>query len=227
VIGNSKYQSVAILPNPNRDAATIANTLRSIGFDSLTRDKLINVLRAFAAESDSADWAVIYYAGHGIEVGGLNYIIPIDARLATDRDVQFEAVALEQVMTATEGAKKLHLVMLDACRDNPFANQIRRTVASRSIGRGLAQVEPDSGTLVVYSAKHGQVALDGDGANSPFVTALVNRMKTPQIEIRKFFDLVRDDVMAATGRKQQPFSYGSVPGNEDFYFTIAAEAKPQ
>ena len=224
VIGNSKYQSVPKLPNPSHDAAAIADALRAVGFGDVrlvndaTRDNLVDALKSFATAADSADWAVIYYAGHGMEMAGENYLVPVDAKLATDRDVSFEAVALTQVMGATEGAHKLHLVILDACRDNPFANQIKRTVASRSIGRGLAQVEPDAGTLVVYAAKHGQVALDGRGDHSPFVTSLINRIKTPRIEIRKLFDLVRDDVMAATDRRQQPFSYGSVPGSEDFYF---------
>ena len=225
VIGNSEYKAVPVLLNPRRDAATVAEALRSVGFKSvtlvndLTRNQLIDALNSFAVESDKADWAVVYYAGHGIEVGGVNYLLPIDAKLAVDRDVQFQAVALEQVMAATEGARKLHLILLDACRENPFANQMKRTVATRSIGRGLGQLEPDSGMLVVYAAKHGEVALDGDGQNSPFVSAFVNRLKTPNIEIRKLFDLVRDDVMATTNRQQQPFSYGSVPGSEDFYFT--------
>ena len=229
VVGNSKYRSVPVLPNPGQDAAAIADTLRAVGFQDVrlvtdaTRDSLVEALKSFANAADGADWAVIYYAGHGIEMAGENYLVPVDAKLATDRDVPFEAAALTQVMGATEGARKLHLVILDACRDNPFANQIKRTVASRSIGRGLAQVEPDSGTLVVYAAKHGQVALDGDGAHSPFVTALIKRMQTPRIEIRKLFDLVRDDVMAATDRRQQPFSYGSVPGSEDFYFVGASQ----
>lgn len=229
VVGNSKYRSVPVLPNPGQDAAAIADTLRAVGFQDVrlvtdaTRDSLVEALKSFADAADGADWAVIYYAGHGMEMAGENYLVPVDAKLATDRDVAFEAVALTQVMGATEGAHKLHLVILDACRDNPFANQIKRTVASRSIGRGLAQVEPDSGTLVVYAAKHGQVALDGDGAHSPFVTALIKRMQTPRIEIRKLFDLVRDDVMAATDRRQQPFSYGSVPGSEDFYFVSASQ----
>jgi TPR repeat protein len=232
VIGNSAYKSVPFLPNPVHDATTVANILRKVGFQSVvlvtdaTRDKLVDALRTFAKEADNSDWAMVYYAGHGMEVGGINYLIPVDARLATDRDIQFEAIGLEQVMNATEGAKKLRLILLDACRNNPFVNQIQRSVASRSIGRGLAQVEPDAGMLVVYSAKHGQVALDGEGgANSPFVSALVKRLATPQIEIRKLFDLVRDDVMAATGRQQQPFSYGSVPGAEDFYFLTKAASR--
>ncbi len=231
VIGNSDYRSVPALPNPKRDATAIADALRRTGFQSvtlandLTREKMIDTLRRFAAESDGADWSLVYFAGHGIEVGGQNYVIPIDAKLSADRDVQYEAVQMDQLLGATGGAKKLRLLLLDACRENPYANQMKRMVASRSLERGLTPVETDAGTLVVFAAKHGQVAFDGQGGNSPFVSALVQRMLTPQLEIRKMFDLVRDDVMAATGRRQQPFSYGSVPGNEDFYFSRAAVAQ--
>jgi len=130
-------------------------------------------------------------------------------------------VPLDMVMNAVDGAKRLRLVLLDACRDNPFVGQMRKSVATRSIGRGLARVEPDAGTLVVYAARHGQVALDGDGSNSPFVSALVSRMNTPGLEVRRLFDLVRDDVMAATNRRQQPFSYGSISGSEEFFFAAA------
>jgi len=227
VIGNSSYKSVPVLPNPRRDAEAIADALRQAGFKSvrlqydLDREKLTNALRAFARESASADWATVYYAGHGIEMAGVNYLIPVDAKLATDRDVEFEAVPLDRVMTAVDGAKKLRLVILDACRDNPFIRTMTRSVGgTRSIGRGLAQVEPDSGNLVIYSAKHGQLALDGEvGArNSPFATALIKNLQKPGIEIRKLFDLVRDEVMVATNRAQQPFTYGSLPGSQDFYF---------
>jgi uncharacterized caspase-like protein len=175
-------------------------------------------LREFGHVAEGADWALIYYAGHGIEMAGVNYLIPTDARLETDRDVSFETVPLSHVMSAVEGARKLRLVLLDACRDNPFANQMRRTVASRSIGRGLAAVEPQTGSLVVYAAKDGETALDGNGSNSPFVMALVKELAVPGVEIRKLFDLVRDDVLEATNNQQQPFTYGSVPGRQDFYF---------
>jgi hypothetical protein len=224
VIGNSAYRNVAVLPNPVRDAAAVAATLRGLGFDrviletDLTRERLLDTLRTFSAETEKADWAVIYFAGHGIEMAATNYLVPVEAKLATDRDVDYEAVALDKVVNAVDGAKRLRLVLLDACRDNPFVKQMRRSVASRSIGRGLAQMEPEAGTLVVYAAKHGQVALDGDEGNSPFVTALISRMKTPGLEVRRLFDLVRDDVMSSTNRRQQPFSYGSVSGSEDFYF---------
>jgi hypothetical protein len=231
VIGNSAYKNVPALTNPARDADTVASALRGVGFQTvqlrndLTREKLTDALHGFAAEADKADWAVVYFAGHGLEVNGTNYLIPVDARLAIDRDVEFEAVPLDRVMSAVGGAKRLRLVLLDACRDNPFVNQMRRSVATRSIGRGLTNVEPEAGTLVVYAAKHGQVALDGDGGNSPFVTALTKRMQTPGLEVRRLFDHVRDDVLEMTNRAQQPFSYGSLPGSEDYYFRAAATAK--
>ena len=172
-----------------------------------------------------------------MEVGGINYLIPTDAKIAADRDIGFEAVPLDEVLNAAERAKKLRLVILDACRDNPFANQMKRTltvasrsvpqglastltVASRSVSQGLAAVEPEAGTLVVYAAKDGETALDGDGTNSPFASAFVKNLPTPGLEVRRLFDLVRDDVMEATGRKQKPFSYGSISGRQDFFFVV-------
>ena len=229
VVGNSVYRAVPALPNPNSDAQVVAAALRAVGFEvvslktDLGKEAFVTALRDFAREAEQSDWAVVYFAGHGIELGGAaglggaNFLIPVDAKLETDRDIEFETVPLSHVITAVEGAKKLRLVILDACRDNPFARQMKRTVASRSVGRGLGRIEPDGGVLVAYAAKHGEVALDGGGRNSPFVAALVNRLPTPGIEIGKLFRLVRDDVLAATDRKQEPFVYGSLPG-EDFFF---------
>src|SRR5262249_852309 len=206
------------------------DTFRRIDFKSLRlefdldSDTLTKALRAFARESAQADWAVVYYAGHGIEVSGVNYLIPVDAKLETDRDVELETVPLDHVIIAVDGAKKLRLVILDACRDNPFVKTMTRSLGdrTRSTRRGLAKVEPDSGSLIVYSAQHGQVASDGkgDARNSPFATALIKNLQKPGIEIRRLFDLVRDDVMKETRRAQQPFTYGSVPGAEDFYFVV-------
>jgi tetratricopeptide (TPR) repeat protein len=223
VIGNSAYAAVQPLANPRRDSEVIAGKLRGIGFQTvklesdLTREKLVEVLGAFAREAQQADWAVVYFSGHGIEIDGANYLIPVDARLETDRAIAFEVVSLDQVMAAVEGARKLRLVLLDACRTNPFISRMRPT-ATRSIGRGFARAAPASGTLVVYAAKHGQVALDGGAGNSPFVAALAKHLATPGIEINKLFRLVRDDVMDATGGQQEPFTYGSLPGREDYYF---------
>ncbi len=163
---------------------------------------------------------MVYYAGHGIEVGGTNYLLPVDAQLKTDRDVQFEAVTLDQVLSSVEGARKLRIIILDACRNNPFIPEMARTMTSRSIGRGLARVEPETGgTLVVYATKAGQVALDGalGQNNSPFVAALTRNLVKPGLEINRVFRAVRDDVLAETDRRQEPFVYGSLP-NEDFYF---------
>jgi tetratricopeptide (TPR) repeat protein len=219
IIGNSIYQN--------------ANTLSNPLVNDATRERLINALKAFGDEAEGADWAVVYYAGHGIQVGGLNYLIPVDAKLATDRDVQFETVALDQVLSAVDQTKKLRIVILDACRDNPFIPQMRRTelpeavervdtsgkpIATRSIGHGLGKVEVSGATLVVYSAKDGQTALDGEGDDSPFAIALAERLATPGIEISKLLRLIRDDVLEATAGRQEPYTYGSLPGKEDFFF---------
>jgi len=224
VIGNGNYQNHPPLVNPANDVSLLATSLRTAGFQSVivktdqTREKLIATIRAFATLADSSDWAVIYYSGHGIEYNGINYLIPVDARLGADRDIDLEAVDVNKITAAIEGAKRLRLLILDSCRTNPFVGGMRRTVASRSVGRGLAAMEPEAGTLVVFAAKHGQEALDGEGKNSPFAMALVKRMQTPNLDVRRLFDLVRDDVMARTNRKQQPFSYGSLSGSEDFFF---------
>jgi tetratricopeptide (TPR) repeat protein len=230
VIGNSAYANTARLANPKADAELIAASLQNAGFSKvdlsldLPRERLIDTLKAFAAEADKADWAVIYFAGHGLEIGGVNYLIPTDARLASDRDIPYEAIALEQVLHAVGGAKKLKLVVLDACRDNPFARSMTRSAsATRSIGRGLAPVE-DSGTLVAYAAKHGQVALDGDGTNSPFAVALARNIEVAGLEINMLLRKVRDDVLSATGKRQEPFQYGSLP-SEAFYFRPVAAAR--
>jgi tetratricopeptide (TPR) repeat protein len=239
VIGNSAYKNVPALTNPQRDADAIAASLRAIGFDTVTlvkdsnREGLTTALRDFAGEAEKAEWAVVYYAGHGMEVNGTNYLIPVEARIAADRDIQSEAVPLDQVMAAVDAAKKLKLVLLDACRDNPFVPQMRKTapdavavanrtaggvIGTRSVSRGLGEVRVSGATLVVYAAKHGQVALDGEGGNSPFAVAVVQRLATPNVEINKLFRLVRDDVMEATAGRQEPYTYGSLPGREDFFF---------
>lgn len=225
VIGNGAYKNVHALPNPPRDSRLIAGALRDVGFQTvisvndLTRDKFFEALKSFAEEAEKADWAVVYYAGHGFEIGGANYLVPVDARLAADRDAETQAVALEQVIAAVGAARKVRLVMLDACRDNPFAPTMQRTLSLKLVDKGFSNIEPGAGFMVVYAAKHGETAMDGDGgADSPFATALAREIRQPKVEIRKLFDIVRDDVWAATRHEQQPFTYGSPPGREDFYF---------
>lgn len=222
VIGNGSYRNAGALPNPRNDASAVGKALNDAGFQvvvahDLSREQLSATLKEFSALADNAEWAVIYYAGHGIELGGVNYIVPVDAKFSSDRDVSFEAVMLEQVLLSVEGASKLRLVILDACRDNPFAKTMIRSSGSRSVGKGLGNIEPEGTTLVAYAAKHGQTAEDGGGRNSPYAAALVRSIQTPGMEINQVFRKVHDDVMAATGKRQQPFTYGALP-SESFFF---------
>lgn len=221
VVGNSSYQNVNVLTNPANDAAAITDMFRKAKFDvvesrrDLKNTEMRRALRDFTEKARDADIAVIYYAGHGIEVDGTNYLIPVDAVLERDTDAYDEAIALDRILQAIEPAKQLRLVILDACRDNPFAKNMKRTVASRSLGRGLAGVEPSKpNTLIAFAAKGGSTASDGDSKNSPFTTALLKHLATPGLELGKAFRLVRDDVMASTADKQEPFVYGSLGGND-------------
>jgi tetratricopeptide (TPR) repeat protein len=224
IIGNGAYKHAPALGNPPRDAKLMADTLRGLGFKTvtlasdLTHDKFVQTLRAFAREAEKADWAVIYYAGHGLEVGGTNYLVPVDAKLASDKDAETEAVPLDQLLAAAGGARRLRLVMLDACRDNPFAPKMQRTMELKLVDKGLSDIEPSAGFMVVYAAKHGETALDGEGVDSPFAVAVTRDIKQPHVEVRKLFDIVRDDVWTATKHAQEPFTYGSPPGRDDFYF---------
>jgi uncharacterized caspase-like protein len=221
VIGNSAYQNAPPLPNPANDSALMELTFRRAGFDvvdarhDLSALETRRALRDFADKASDADIAVIYYAGHGLEVDGTNYLIPVDARLERDNDVFDEAFSLERVLVAVEPAKKLRLVILDACRDNPFAKTIKRTVATRAIGRGLAKVEPNGpNTLIAYSAKAGSTAADGDGKDSPFTLALARHLTVAGLDVRRAFGFVRDDVLKATNNRQEPFVYGSLGGDD-------------
>jgi uncharacterized caspase-like protein len=221
IIGNSAYKNVARLQNPANDAAVVADMFRSAGFETvesrlnLTVSELRKTLREFGNKSRDADVAVVYYAGHGIELDGNNYLIPVDATLETDADVLDETLPLDRVLFAVEPARHLRLVILDACRDNPFAKTMKRTIASRAVGRGLAKVEPSSpNTMIAFAAKAGSTASDGDSKNSPFATALVNHLAKPGLDLRKAFGFVRDDVLKATNNSQEPFIYGSLGGND-------------
>src|SRR3981189_4003012 len=232
VLGNSAYQNVAPLTNPANDSAKMAPTLKDAGFvvvasrRDLPAAETRRALRDFADRARDADIAVVYYAGHGMEVDGTNYLIPVDAKLERDTDVYDEALSLDRVLVAIEPAKQLRLVILDACRDNPFAKSMKRTVASRAVGQGFGKVEPSSpNMLIAYSAKAGSTALDGDARNSPFTLALAKHLTTPGLDVRRAFGFVRDEVLRTTGNKQEPFVYGS-PGAADVPLVPAAKAAP-
>jgi Caspase domain len=221
IIGNSAYKNVAKLTNPANDAAMVADMFTTAGFNSVVKKndlgivEVRKVLRDFGNMARDADVAVVYYAGHGIELDGNNYLIPTDATLETDSDILDETLSLDRVLFAVEPAKRLRLVILDACRDNPFAKTMKRTIASRAIGRGLAKVEPSSpDTMIAFAAKAGSTAADGNSKNSPFATALVEHLAKPGLDLRKAFGFVRDDVLKATNNTQEPFIYGSLGGND-------------
>ncbi|MDA9495561.1 caspase family protein [Bradyrhizobium sp. CCBAU 11361] len=221
VIGNSAYKSVPRLTNPANDATLVGSMFKKAGFEAvdikldLTVAEMRRALRDFGDKTKDAEVAVIYYAGHGIELDGTNYLIPTDATLERDSDVLDETIALDRALFAVDPAKKLRLVILDACRDNPFAKTMKRTIASRAIGRGLAKIEPtSSNTMIAFAAKAGSTASDGDSRNSPFAAALVERLPTPGLDLRKAFGFVRDDVLKNTGNKQEPYVYGSLGGDD-------------
>ncbi len=215
VIGNAAYAHAPRLANPLHDAADIGTALERLGF-AVTRlvnadqETMRRALHDFAKAASASEVAVVFYAGHGIEVDGRNFLVPVDARLLSDGDVEFETVPLELVSRAVERARGLRLVILDACRENPFAALMQRAGATRSVGRGLARVEPSGETLVAYAAKEGTVAADGRGRNSPYSAALLTYIGEPGLEIGLMFRKVRDAVLAATGGAQEPFIYGSL-----------------
>jgi TPR repeat protein len=222
VIGNSDYKHTRVLPNPRHDAEAIAALLRQIGFAAgdiilktdLDYRALREAVRAFAAKAAGADTALVYYAGHGIEVGGENYLVPVDAKLARDRDLEYEAVTLASVLDAVGEARRLKLVILDACRDNPLAHKMDlRAGIARQVSRGLERFEPKGDVLVAYAARAGTVALDGSGKHSPYAEALLKHMPTPGIDVFRLFGRVSEAVLDATGRQQEPWLYGR-PGGE-------------
>jgi len=172
-------------------------------------------LRDFGGRSQDAEIALVYYAGHGIELDGVNYLIPVDAAIESDADVLDATLPLDRVLFAVDPARRLRLIILDACRDNPFANRMKRAVASRSVTCGLAKVEPTSpNTLIAFAAKAGSTAADGDAGNSPFAAALVKYLPRPGLDVRRAFGFVRDDVLKATANRQEPYVYGSLGGED-------------
>ena len=230
VIGNGSYAHAPSLANPLNDAADIGAALERLGFEvtsieNADGETLRRGLHEFKRAASVSDVAVLFYAGHGIEVDRRNFLVPVDARLQSDDDVEFETVPLELVSRAVEGARELRLIILDACRDNPFAAAMQRAGATRSIGRGLARVEPSGDTLVAYAAKEGTVAADGAGRNSPYTEALLAHLEEPGLEVGWMFREVRDAVLASTGGRQEPFVYGSLSGKR-VYLVAPPEPEP-
>ena len=188
VIGNASYAHAPSLASPFNDATDIGAALDRLGFSvtplaNAGRAEMWDGLQKFGLAASASEMAVVFYASHGIEVDKRNFLIPVDASLQSDADVEFEAVPLDLVLRAVEGASNFRLIILDACRDNLFAVAMRRAGATRSIGRGLASVEPPGETLVAYAAKEGTVAADGEGRNSPYTTALLTHLEEPGLDV--------------------------------------------
>lgn len=231
VIGMSRYTHIVTLDNTVNDARLIAKTLDDIGFEvTLVTDAGYQDLRramdSFAFRSETADLALIYFAGHGVEVQGENYLIPVDANVASNRDIQRASVSLDDMLATVDKARVMRIVILDSCRNSPFADDIDLTAGDAATGAagsvtrgagGLAPPSPDRGTLVAFAAKDGQVALDGTGDNSPFALALAEKFAVPGLEISLMFRQVRDRVLETTFNQQEPHTYGSLSG-VPYYF---------
>jgi hypothetical protein len=219
VIGNSAYKNASSLPNTINDATAIANMFKSAGFEVVISRVDLGVVdfkravREFLLTAENSDIAVVYYAGHGVEIGGTNYLVPVDAKLSRDYDVEDEAVALDRIIWALQSVRRLRLILLDACRDNPFPAKLRSAAVRATVKGGLSKIDDVSAdTLVAYAAKAGSVSFDGDGANSPYATALLKHLVEPGLDIRIALGRVRDEVLRMTGGRQEPFIYGSLGG---------------
>lgn len=223
VIGNSAYEQVAALRNATNDADSIAAVLTRLGFEvvkgtNLTHDKFAQIVRDFSRALPGADTAVLFYAGHGLRVNDRNYLSPIDTKLESEADLDFELVQVETILTQMEREPRVNIVLLDACRDNPLARNLARSMGTRSaaIGRGLARIESGIGTLIAFATQPGNVALDGDGNHSPFTAALLKHIETPGLDVAMLMRQVRQDVIASTSSKQVPWDHSSLTSGFTF-----------
>lgn len=215
IIGNSNYVHATSLPNPPRDAALVAESARKAGFDvtmvsDLTKTDFDQALREFRQKADGAEVALIYYAGHGIQSGGSNWLIPVDAALAESRDLRFEAIDLGGLLE-TMILSQLRIVILDACRENPFGSSWSSAVAG--VPSGLVE-EKREGSMVIFAAGAGQFATDGVGDNSPFARSVARRLSEPGLSIHRLAASIRDDVLADTGGKQEPWLSSAIPSRD-------------
>ncbi|MFK7754285.1 MAG: caspase domain-containing protein, partial [Sedimentitalea sp.] len=221
VIGNSGYSSVPELDNPRNDANSVTTALRAQGFqvtlaNDLARVAMRETLREFRNQADRADVALVYYAGHGIEIKGSNYLVPVDARLEDERDAELEMIELDLVLRQISGAKTLKMVVLDACRNNPFIVKMRReNGGGRNVNSGLGRIEyADADTLIAYAAAAGEITPDGlAGRNSPFTTAFLRALDGPPTDVRRLLGRVRDH-MRQSVPGAAPFVYTSLGGGE-------------
>ncbi len=231
VIGNSAYRHVAPLDNPRNDATDMAAALRKLNFrvvEGVDLDKAAfdRKVAEFAGALRGASVGLFFYAGHGLQVGGQNYLAPIDAQADTAAALDFQMVRLDLVQRTMEREAQTNILFLDACRDNPLARNLARSMGTRStdVGHGLAAAESGVGTLISFSTQPGNVALDGAGRNSPYSGALVRQLSASTDDLSAILIAVRNDVMAVTQRRQVPWEHSALTGR--FYFA-AAPRTPQ
>ncbi len=229
VIGNGAYANAPTLANPRNDAADMAAALRALGFTvivgtDLTKTQMDRKILEFASALSGADAGVFHYSGHGLQVAGVNYLVPVDAELTTAAALDFEMVRLDLVQRTMEREAKTNILFLDACRNNPLARNLARALGTRAmdIGRGLAPAESGVGTLISFSTQPGNVALDGTGRNSPYSGPLVKAIGTPGEDILSILTGVRNEVLAATNEKQVPWENHALRAR--YYFNPAAPA---
>jgi len=228
VIGNGAYQNVQRLPNPTQDASDIAAKLKELGFDvvlglDLNMAQFGDTLREFSRRIEGADVGLMFYAGHGLQVDGENYLIPIDAHIEATSDLAFQAVKLDSLLNVVEQHSKLSIVFLDACRNNPLSRSLTRSVNPPG---GLAPQNIASGSYIAFATAPGNVAYDGkDTRNSPFTAALLNNIGRENVDIRLMMADVRADVFQATKEKQLPWENNSLIGR--FYFRQGATPETQ
>jgi len=233
VIGNAAYQHTEPLANPSNDAADLAATLGKLGFEvvvgkDLDKRSMERSIREFGVRIEGAEVALFFYAGHGIQISGQNYLMPIDARLAGERDVDFETIPLHLILKQMQLEAKAAIILLDACRNNPLATNLARNMGVRapSIGQGLAEMRAGIGTLIGFSTEPGSVALDGKGRNSPYAEALLKHMPAAGRDASAVLIEVRNEVLKATNGKQVPWEHTSLTG-QVFFSTSAPPPQPQ
>jgi peptidoglycan hydrolase-like protein with peptidoglycan-binding domain len=237
VIGNGAYRHAPTLANPANDARAVAATLRRLDFTveaglDLDIAGTRAALRRFTDALQDADVGLFFYAGHGLQVRGQNYLVPVDAALNRETDLIFEAVDFDDVLRLLQDRPRTSLVFLDACRDNPLARSLARNLGqarSQVVGQGLAEVESGIGTLIAYATEPGNVASDGQGDHSPFTAALLANLETPGLEVGQMLRRVRKTVIDRTAHQQVPWDHSSLTG--DFYFkppapTVTAPTPP-
>jgi len=222
VVGNGAYQNTVPLTNPANDAADMALALLSVGFEvsierNVNKRSLEIAMARFARVAQDADAALFYYAGHGMQYRGVNYLMPIDARLEDEFSVNYELTRIDDVLFALSGARGVKILILDSCRDNPLAERLNLRAANRDIiaTRGLARIEAARGMIIAYATQPNQVAVDGAGRNSPFTGALLKEIEQPGVEIATLFRRVAVNVDRATGGRQLPELSISLSG--EFY----------